>query len=179
MWYSVGDPVYSWNSQPKRPPQNSFAWAVSPAGISKWTIWPAMGLLSSLRGASLHPVVSTTNRRVPGRQLIADHRRGARWSQPGSNRRPPRCQRGALPAELWPQERPQSTGAATATLASVRRLRRRISRFVRALFGGGGGSGGRDELDGGVGVREPRRPLAPTLSGAATLDLPVDDADSG
>ena len=26
----------------------------------------------------------------------------SRWSQPGSNRRPPRCQRGALPAELWP-----------------------------------------------------------------------------
>src|SRR6201999_3030822 len=24
------------------------------------------------------------------------------WSQPGSNRRPPRCTHGALPAELWP-----------------------------------------------------------------------------
>ena len=28
------------------------------------------------------------------------------WSQPGSNRRPPRCQRGALPAELWPHGKP-------------------------------------------------------------------------
>ena len=26
------------------------------------------------------------------------------WSQPGSNRRPPQCHCGALPAELWPQE---------------------------------------------------------------------------
>jgi hypothetical protein len=26
------------------------------------------------------------------------------WSQPGSNRRPPACKAGALPAELWPQE---------------------------------------------------------------------------
>src|SRR5207248_65550 len=25
-----------------------------------------------------------------------------RWSQPGSNRRPPACHAGALPAELWP-----------------------------------------------------------------------------
>src|SRR6187200_874360 len=24
------------------------------------------------------------------------------WSQPGSNRRPPACKAGALPAELWP-----------------------------------------------------------------------------
>ena len=26
------------------------------------------------------------------------------WSQPGSNRRPPACKAGALPAELWPLE---------------------------------------------------------------------------
>jgi hypothetical protein len=25
------------------------------------------------------------------------------WSQPGSNRRPPACKAGVLPAELWPQ----------------------------------------------------------------------------
>jgi len=48
---------------------------------------------------------------------------------------------------------------------------------VRALFGGSA-SGGRwdDEAEGGVGVREPRRPLTPTLTGAAALDLPDDDA---
>jgi hypothetical protein len=57
----------------------------------------------------------------------------------------------------------------------VRRLRRRISRFVRALFGGGSSRDGWSDLDGGVGVREPRRPLAPSLSGAAALDLPDDD----
>jgi hypothetical protein len=33
----------------------------------------------------------------------------SRWSQPGSNRRPPACHAGALPAELWPQERLQSS----------------------------------------------------------------------
>ena len=27
------------------------------------------------------------------------------WSQPGSNRRPPACKAGALPTELWPQQR--------------------------------------------------------------------------
>ena len=26
------------------------------------------------------------------------------WSQAGSNRRPPECKSGALPAELWPQK---------------------------------------------------------------------------
>src|SRR5690606_21914984 len=28
------------------------------------------------------------------------------WSQTGSNRRPPECKSGALPAELWPQSLP-------------------------------------------------------------------------
>jgi hypothetical protein len=59
-----------------------------------------------------------------------------------------------------------------------RRLRafpRRVARFVRALFGGGSNRDGWSELDGGVGVREPRRPLTPTLSSAAALDLPDDD----
>ena len=56
-------------------------------------------------------------------------------------------------------------------------LRRRIAKFVRALFGGGSPSseGWDDAAEGGVGVREPRRPLAPTLTGAAALDLPDDD----
>jgi hypothetical protein len=58
----------------------------------------------------------------------------------------------------------------------VRRLRRRISRFVRALFGSGSSGDRWEELDGGVEVREPRRPLAPTLSGGAALDLPDDDS---
>ena len=57
-------------------------------------------------------------------------------------------------------------------------LRRRVARFVRALFGGSDSGGSwDDQTEGGVGVREPRRPLAPTLSGAAALDLP-DDEDS-
>ena len=55
-------------------------------------------------------------------------------------------------------------------------IRRRVARFVRALFGGSASSGSwDDETEGGVGVREPRRPLTPSLTGAAALDLPDDD----
>jgi hypothetical protein len=58
-------------------------------------------------------------------------------------------------------------------------LRRSVARFVRALFGGSASSAGwDDEAEGGVGVREPRRPLTPTLTGAAALDLPADDEDA-
>ena len=32
------------------------------------------------------------------------------WSQTGSNRRPPECKSGALPAELWPQQGMVGTG---------------------------------------------------------------------
>jgi hypothetical protein len=47
---------------------------------------------------------------------------------------------------------------------------------VRALFGGGSSPGAwDDEAEGGVGVREPRRPLTPNLTGAAALDLPEDE----
>ena len=37
--------------------------------------------------------------------------------------------------------------------------------------------GGWDDTEGGVGVREPRRPLTPSLTGAAALELPTDDGD--
>jgi hypothetical protein len=61
----------------------------------------------------------------------------------------------------------------------VRRFRKRIARFVRALFGGGAApEWPKDDAEGGVGVREPRRPLAPTLSGGAALDLPSDEPDA-
>jgi hypothetical protein len=52
-------------------------------------------------------------------------------------------------------------------------LRERIARFVRALFSSGPP---RDEWDdlrgGGLGVREPRRPLRPSMSGAVALEAP-------
>ena len=38
----------------------------------------------------------------PGDSFSADHQRKQLWSRAGSNRRPPRCERGALPAELLP-----------------------------------------------------------------------------
>jgi hypothetical protein len=59
----------------------------------------------------------------------------------------------------------------------VRRLARRIARSIRALFGGGDWRSSWDDTEGGVGVREPRRPLAPTLAGGAALALPPDDSD--
>ena len=49
---------------------------------------------------------------------------------------------------------------------------------MRALFGGSSGGTWDDEAEGGVGVREPRRPLAPTLAGGEALELPTDDEDS-
>jgi hypothetical protein len=60
----------------------------------------------------------------------------------------------------------------------IRGLPKRIARFVRALFGGGSARDAwDDESEGGVGVREPRRPLTPSLTGAAALELPPDDGD--
>src|SRR6266508_2092558 len=44
----------------------------------------------------------------------------AEWSQPGSNRRPPRCQRGALPAELWPLGRDTVAHRSRGGLAPAR-----------------------------------------------------------
>ena len=45
--------------------------------------------------------------RTPERSLLRSGHRPmpvtAWWSQPGSNRRPPACKAGALPAELWPR----------------------------------------------------------------------------
>jgi hypothetical protein len=61
----------------------------------------------------------------------------------------------------------------------VLRLGKRIARFVRALFRSGSGGSWDADAEGGVGVREPRRPLTPTLSGGAALDLPDADDDSG
>ena len=59
----------------------------------------------------------------------------------------------------------------------MRDLPKRVARLVRAIFGGDAARGDwSDDAEGGVGVREPRRPLAPTLTGAAALDLPEDDS---
>jgi hypothetical protein len=58
-----------------------------------------------------------------------------------------------------------------------RRIPERIARAVRALFGGDSGRDSwNDDPEGGVGVREPRRPLVPSLTGAASLELPPDDS---
>jgi hypothetical protein len=69
----------------------------------------------------------------------------------------------------WPGRRPRR----------LRGLPRRVARFVKALFGGGGSwrDTWSDDAEGGVGVREPRRPLTPSLTGAAALELPPEDGD--
>jgi hypothetical protein len=52
----------------------------------------------------------------------------------------------------------------------------RVVRFVRALFSSGRGGGEwDDDREGGLGVREPRRPLYPALSGAVALEAPPDE----
>jgi hypothetical protein len=43
---------------------------------------------------------------------------------------------------------------------------------VRALFSSRTSGDDPPDAEGGLGVREPRRPLAPTLSGAVTLEPP-------
>ncbi|MEY2533165.1 MAG: hypothetical protein QOF29_1075 [bacterium] len=47
------------------------------------------------------------------------------WSQPGSNRRPPACKAGALPAELWPRARPSVAAVAGRKCGARLRPRRR------------------------------------------------------
>ena len=59
-----------------------------------------------------------------------------------------------------------------------RRLRtapRRIARFLHVLFGGGSTGDSSDGRNGGTGVREPRRPLTPSLSGAVAFEIPIDE----
>src|SRR3954464_6137028 len=54
------------------------------------------------------------------------------WSQAGSNRRPPHCERGALPAELWPLKDTQKREKTpVARLSSVGRHLRPGGRGVK------------------------------------------------
>jgi hypothetical protein len=50
---------------------------------------------------------------------------------------------------------------------------KRVSRFIRQLFSSGPSSDFEgSDFEGGLGVREPRQPLRPILSGAAALEPP-------
>jgi hypothetical protein len=57
-------------------------------------------------GRATHPIAHTLrhrhNRRTAARTLCTRRAIPIWWSQTGSNRRPPACKAGALPAELWP-----------------------------------------------------------------------------
>jgi len=61
----------------------------------------------------------------------------------------------------------------------VRRQAARAVQFIRKLFSSKPptepGVDPRDDFEGGLGVREPRRPLHPTLSGTAVLEAPTDE----
>ncbi|HZN21868.1 MAG TPA: hypothetical protein VFB57_04855 [Gaiellaceae bacterium] len=51
--------------------------------------------------------------------------------------------------------------------------RHRFARFVRGLFASGGAQDlPPDDLEGGLGVREPRRPVRPSSSGVVALEPP-------
>jgi hypothetical protein len=53
---------------------------------------------------------------------------------------------------------------------------RRFTRFVRSLFSSGPPPDDpHDVEEGGLGVREPRRPRRPTLGGAVALELPPEE----
>src|SRR5215218_9438159 len=89
MWYSDG-PGYSWNCHPKREPQNSRLLAVSSAGISKCTIWPAMRPPVSSSGGAGRSAASPGRPRLredligrrPAAALIANPRDQAAAREP-------------------------------------------------------------------------------------------------
>jgi hypothetical protein len=53
----------------------------------------------------------------------------------------------------------------------------RVARFVRQIFSGGPSREDprEDPDEGGLGVREPRRPRRPTLGGAVALEVPPEE----
>ena len=53
----------------------------------------------------------------------------------------------------------------------------RVARFVRQVFSSGPSRDdpGAEPDEGGVGMREPRRPLRPTQSGAVALEIPPEE----
>src|SRR6185312_4056967 len=52
--------------------------------------------------------------------------RSSWWSQSGSNRRPPACKAGALPAELWPRFSEESAQGCAVLIGSSRRDPREV-----------------------------------------------------
>jgi hypothetical protein len=52
---------------------------------------------------------------------------------------------------------------------------RRVARFVRSLFSSGPPGDEPDDVEGGLGVREPRRPHRPTMSGGVALEVPPEE----
>ena len=59
----------------------------------------------SIRQKEIQIVKEQNAGACPTSELLFQRRHtGKWWSQAGSNRRPPACKAGALPAELWPRQ---------------------------------------------------------------------------
>jgi hypothetical protein len=62
-------------------------------------------LLFTMSDNTRPPCAGWHERRTREVGSITDEQNPGWWSQTGSNRRPPACKAGALPAELWPLQR--------------------------------------------------------------------------
>ena len=88
------------------------------------------------------------------------------WSQPGSNRRPPACKAGALPAELWPLWLALSLGRLAAKRILCLELNQgenKRSSNLFGVFGVGQGVDGRSLLT----ANEPFHNTGPHQSGGS------------
>ncbi len=86
-------------------------------------------------------------------------RRSSWWSQSGSNRRPPACKAGALPAELWPpasiRSKPSRTARPVRPLSSRERVGVRVHVAARSSL-----SSNRLSMVGLGGLEPPASPLS-------------------
>ena len=93
-------------------------------------------------------------------------RDSAKWSQPGSNRRPPACKAGALPTELWPRRRLSLTLGRAPTA-------RQADRKLQPFCGRRGGIVDRWLKQPGVrNSQSSRRSCSPSMKGASRAPGP-------
>ena len=117
------------NAKPKRAPAELRPWPFwfgVPTGMTRGFCVPRPCRATRVRGLCW----SNPGRLRETEVSWASGRWGRKtwWSQPGSNRRPPACHAGALPAELWPlaearYSSARSAGGQARTTASTRRRR--------------------------------------------------------
>ena len=91
------DPPTPWSQPPEHPGHERDA----PSRASQRLKRPVYEPLKRPEKAA-RPIYDRS-RHTRGHDKVADLQGNNRWSQPGSNRRPPACKAGALPTELWPR----------------------------------------------------------------------------